>query len=109
MQPKDNRKKIIKRYETLTEEELALFEETYPNGYLRDVEILTKADGQTFSAVRMESETTVYLVKVEVPIQTILDSDEEDVEDEDPILGGQFNPFNDSNVELSESSDGYDG
>lgn len=111
MQLQDNRKRIIKRYEALTKEEATLFQQTYPDGQLRGIETLTKADGQTFHAVRMENETTVYLVKVELPEQTTIETEDDYIEEEDPIMSGRFSPFNeasdvaDADAELSENAD----
>lgn len=74
----NERKRIITSYARLSEELEELFRQTYPNGYMNAVIPITKPNGETFYAVRLETEDTSYLVKVEVYI----DSGDDDEEDE---------------------------
>lgn len=82
------KKRIITSYARLSEELEELFQLTYPKGYDHAVILITKPSGETFYAVRLETEDTSYLVKVEVKID--LCGDEEDETDD------SFEPDSDS-------------
>lgn len=105
----DGKRRVIKRYEALTEEELALFERTFPKGYRQFVTTFTKPDGQSFTAVRLESEDSVYLIKVELPP---LEEKEDDYMDGEEDLEtdkyGQFGSYDSDDSGSGEGSDGYD-
>lgn len=73
------KKRIITSYSRLSEELEELFQETYPKGYSHAVISITKPNGETFYAVRLETEEASYLVKVEVNIG----NEDEDDDDSD--------------------------
>lgn len=82
------KKRIMIAYSRLSEELEELFKQTYPKGYTDAVIPISKPNGETIYAVRLETPDTSYLVKVEVKIDTGDDDDD------------------DSNVDFDSSSEG---
>ena len=80
----NERKRIITSYTRLSEELQELFQQTYPNGYMNAVIPITKPNGETFYAVRLETDDTSYLVKVEVNIDSGDDDEEDDTDYTEP-------------------------
>ena len=67
----DTRKKHVVSYENMSAELAALFAEKYPKGfndYLPDLVKYTKPDGTPFYAVTIETEDSIYLVKIQIKI-----------------------------------------
>jgi hypothetical protein len=65
----DIKKRHVVSYENMSEELAAAFNEKYPKGfndYLADLIKYTKPDGTPFYAVTMETEDSIYLVKIKV-------------------------------------------
>ena len=65
----DTRRRHVVSYENMSEELAAIFNEKYPKGfsdYLGDVTRYTKPDGTPFYAVTLETEDSIYLVKIKI-------------------------------------------
>ncbi len=73
-------KRIIIDYKKLTPEILTLLSEKYPDGYGdNDIIEFKNMHNDTIEAVRVETEDTIYLVKVSSKLhQTIVDYDLDD-------------------------------
>lgn len=85
----DNRKRIIVDFAKLTPEILALLVERYPDGYDDDhIVKFRNAKNEIVEAVRVETEDTIYLVKVSTKLVVTMENydedDYEDFEDDDP-------------------------
>jgi len=86
----DTRKRHVVSLENLSPELSAIFTEKYPRGfndYLDDLVKYTKPDGTPFYAVTLETEDSIYLVKIKVKTDDIDDIErwlegEEDAENE---------------------------
>lgn len=81
----------IVSYENMKEELAEVFNEKYPRGfsdYLPDIKEYQKPNGEYFYAVTVETEDSIYLVKVQVKtddaedIKRWLDNDDTDGDDE---------------------------
>jgi DNA-directed RNA polymerase subunit delta len=83
-----DKKRIIVDYKTLPDHVLEKLAERYPEGeYDKDVIRFTNAKGEIVSAVRVETEDHIYLVKVGVRLREMVedyDSDD-DVSDSDDL------------------------
>lgn len=76
--PVNNKKKLVVSYENLSPELLEAFKLRYPQGYQDEVIKVDKPNGTCFYAVTLDTEDAVYLVKVNVKVDTkIKDEDEE--------------------------------
>lgn len=74
----DTRKRHVVSYENMSPELAEIFAEKYPKGfndYLQDLVKYPKPDGTSFYAVTIETEDSIYLVKIKVRID-----DAEDIE-----------------------------
>ena len=86
----DTRRRHVISYENMSEELAAQFNEKYPKGfndYLNDLTKYTKPDGTPFYAVTLETEDSIYLVKIKVKTDDLEDIErwlegEEDAETE---------------------------
>lgn len=80
---KQEKKRLIKSYQNLPEEARELFDVKYGEGYANAAQKITKPDGSSIYVVPLETSDAVYMVKVDV----IVDSKftEEDFDKE--ILG----------------------
>jgi hypothetical protein len=81
-------KRIIVDYKKLTSEILNLLVEKFPDGYgIRDVIRFTNPKGQYVEAVEVETEDTIYLVKISDELvdsmENFYEEEEEDVEERD--------------------------
>ncbi len=88
-------------YENMSEELAAAFNEKYPKGfsdYFPDIREYPKPNGDSFYAVTVETEDSIYLVKIKVKtddaedIERWLDSDDTDSEEEGGDEGGESLP-----------------
>lgn len=61
-----NKKRIIKSYEKLAPELQDLLNEIYPYGYSNQLIRLTNSQGENYFAVPLETDDTVYMVKVHI-------------------------------------------
>ena len=86
----DTRKRHVVSYENMSAEVAAIFAEKYPKGfndYLADLTKYTKPDGTPFYAVTIETQDSIYLVKIKVKTDDLEDIErwlegEEDAENE---------------------------
>ena len=65
----DQKKRHVISYEKMTPEVAEVFAEKYPGGfndYFQDLIKYTKPDGTPFYAVTIETEDSIYLVKIQV-------------------------------------------
>ncbi len=58
------KKKVVIDYAKLSEELLAVYDETYPTGIAGKTIRFPNAKGEIVTAVRIETDDTIYLVKV---------------------------------------------
>ncbi len=80
-----DKRRIIKSMDTLSEDLKNLLMETYPRGYGNNMIRLTNSEGQPFFVVPLDTEDTIYLVKVATPKpgKPVADDDIEDGDDFD--------------------------
>ena len=86
----DHKKRHVVSYENMSAEVAAIFAEKYPKGfndYLADLTKYTKPDGTPFYAVTIETQDSIYLVKIKVKTDDLEDIErwlegEEDAENE---------------------------
>jgi DNA-directed RNA polymerase subunit delta len=62
--PGKSKKHVIVDYKNITQELLHLLTDTYPDGYEDETITFNNAKGERVEAVRLETEDSVYLVKV---------------------------------------------
>lgn len=84
------KKRVIVDYSTLPDDVLEMMASRYPEGYDNDIIRFPNSKGELISAVRVETETTIYLVKVSKQLAEMVedfefDDDDEDDEDSDLI------------------------
>lgn len=89
------KKRIFKDYKNLTAEVSALLHNLYPEGYDEgDILRVKNAKGETIKALRVETDDTIYLVKLSSELdQAIEDFDYDDSDDDNfdtPIKGESF-------------------
>lgn len=65
-QPNANKKRIIKSFEKLSPELQDRLKESYPYGYSNQLIRLNNAKNETFFAVPLETDDTMYMVKVHI-------------------------------------------
>ncbi|MBR6054534.1 MAG: hypothetical protein IKP46_04265 [Bacteroidales bacterium] len=90
MAQQDNKKRHVVSYENMNPVLAAAFAEKYPKGfsdYLTDLVKYPKPDGTSFYAVTVETDDSIYLVKIQVNVDKAEDIDrwlegEEDAENE---------------------------
>lgn len=87
-----DKKRVIVDYSTLPDDVLNIMANKYPNGYDSDIIKFPNAKGELITAVRVETDTTIFLVKVSKQLQQMVDDFESDDDDDD-----------DSEVDLSEN------
>lgn len=87
MKKPNSKKKVIVNFKKLNDEILSLLVEKYPDGYSdKDVIVFKNAKGETIEAVEVQTEDTIYLVKISQRLEIVMeeyDEDEEYVYDED--------------------------
>jgi len=67
------KKRRIVDYSNVPEDILNRLGELYPNGYERDVIKFPNAKGELVSAVRVETEDTIFLIKVSSQLKQMFD------------------------------------
>jgi len=85
----DNKKRIIVDFKKLTPEILGLLVEKYPDGYDEDHIVKFKnVKNETVEAIRVDTDETIYLVKIstklEVTMENYDEDDYDDYDDDDP-------------------------
>jgi DNA-directed RNA polymerase subunit delta len=78
-----DKKRVIVDYSTLPEDVLEIMANRYPDGYDKDIIKFPNAKGELISAVRVETDDTIFLVKVSKQLQQMVDDFETDDEDDD--------------------------
>ncbi len=68
-----DKKRRIVDYSNVPDEILNLLAETYPNGYEKDIIKFPNAKGEMISAVRVETEDTIFLIKVSSQLKQMFD------------------------------------
>lgn len=68
----DKKRKIVD-YSNVPDEILNMLGELYPNGYERDVIKFPNSKGEMISAVRVETDDTIYLIKVSSQLKQMFD------------------------------------
>lgn len=72
------KKKVVTDYSKLNEELIKLYEETYPTGIAGNTIRFPNAKGEIVTAVRLETEDTIYLVKVSAKPKEVLTEEQMD-------------------------------
>ncbi|MCC6818400.1 MAG: hypothetical protein IT245_05885 [Bacteroidia bacterium] len=67
------KKRKIVDYSNVPEEILNMLGELYPNGYENDVIKFPNAKGEMISAVRVETDDTIFLIKVSSQLKQMFD------------------------------------
>lgn len=74
-----NKKKVIVNFKKLNDEILTLLVTKFPDGYGdEDVIVFKNAKGETIEAVEVETEDTIYLVKISQRLEIVMEEFEED-------------------------------
>ncbi|MBX2984368.1 MAG: DNA primase [Bacteroidia bacterium] len=110
------KKRVIIDYSVLPKDILAKMEELYPDGFENDVIRFPNAKGEFVYAVRVETDTTIYLVKVNKQIQEMMEEyDEEDYDNDEKDVSTTLAKNNipkgvipDEELEDDEEEDDYD-
>ncbi len=74
----DNKLKVVTDYSKLSPELLELFNETYPQGIAGHTVRFPNSKGEIVTAVRLETEDRIYLVKLSAKAKEILTEDDLD-------------------------------
>ncbi len=82
-----NKKRLITSYQNLPQEARTMFDEQYGEGYADSAQKITKPDGSVLYVVPLETEDAVYMVKVDV----VVDSKFSDEDFDKEILGSTKN------------------
>jgi DNA-directed RNA polymerase subunit delta len=77
------KKRVIVDFNTLPDNVLEMMATKYPDGYDNDIIKFPNAKGELISAVRVETDDTIYLVKVSKQLQQMVEDFEFDDEEED--------------------------
>lgn len=72
------KRKVVTDYSKLSEELLTVFEETYPTGIAGKTIRFPNSKGEIVTAVRLETEDTIYLVKVMAKPKEVLTDEQMD-------------------------------
>jgi hypothetical protein len=72
------KKKAVTDYSKLTEELLKLYDETYPTGIAGRTIRFPNSKGEIVTAVRLETDDTIYLVKVSAKPKEVLTEEQMD-------------------------------
>jgi hypothetical protein len=83
------KKRVIVDYNTLPEDVLEIMANKYPYGYSNDIIKFPNSKGELISAVRVETDDTIFLVKVSKQLQQMVEDFEIDEDDED-IMSDDF-------------------
>ena len=104
-----NKKRLLVSYSNMNETLAAAFKEKYPRGYsdyMGDLFKIDKPDGTSFYAISMETEDSVYLIKMVVTIDRAEDALNDLFPDNDGDEGDiEGETFPDANTENMSDSD----
>lgn len=73
-----DKKKVVTDYSKLSEELLKLYDETYPTGIAGRTIRFPNSRGEIVTAVRLETDDTIYLVKVSAKPKEVLTEEQMD-------------------------------
>lgn len=83
MRKPSNKKKIIVDFKKLNDEILSLLVEKFPDGYGdKDVIVFRNAKGEIIEAVEVETEDTIYMVKISQKLEIVMEEFEDDEDDD---------------------------
>ncbi|MBR1625812.1 MAG: hypothetical protein IJ681_01565 [Bacteroidales bacterium] len=74
------KKRLIVSYEKLSDKDKDLFEEKYEDGFMDHIQTVTRPDGTPMFVVPLETEENIYMVKIDLRVDTKMS--EEDFEKE---------------------------
>lgn len=80
MKPKVNKSRIIVSFNKLTQEQVLLFSKQYQEGYTSYIQKINKPSGEIIYVVPMETDDTIYMVKMDVKVDAKLSEEEFDKE-----------------------------
>jgi hypothetical protein len=72
------KRKVVTDYSKLSEELLVVYDDTYPTGIAGKTIRFPNAKGEIVTAVRLETEDTIYLVKVMAKPKEVLSEEQMD-------------------------------
>ena len=79
MKKQTTKKRVIVDFKKLNDEILGLLVEKYPDGYSdKDVIMFKNAKGETIEAVEVQTNDTIYLVKISQRLEVVMEAYEED-------------------------------
>jgi DNA-directed RNA polymerase subunit delta len=111
------KKRVIVDYSTLPDEVLEIMAMKYPNGYDNDIIRFPNAKKELISAVRVETDTTIFLVKVSQQLEEMVEDyelDDDDMESDDLLEDAiktapiPKEVLEDSSMDDDEDDDNYD-
>ena len=93
-----HKKNLIVSMKNLSEELKNLFKEMYPEGYKEYIQKTIKPNGEPIFSVPMETEDTMYMVKVEMKIDTLIGDDDldKDLYGDDKVEDSEFAPISEA-------------
>lgn len=86
------KKRVIVDYSTLPDDVLHIMSNRYPDGYEHDIIKFPNAKGEMISAVRVETDDIIYLVKVSKQLEQMVEDFEDDDSDEDEMIEHEIVP-----------------
>jgi hypothetical protein len=103
----EKKKRIISQ-ENLDPKVLEMFQKKYPNGFTGFVQNITSPKGENLHVVPLETDDSIFLVKVKVVVKkTREDEDEEDFGDDIPEAGDGLDGDKDEFGAGDEEEDNY--
>ena len=86
----DNKKRVIIDYSKLTDDLLRYLVEKYPDGYDdRDVISFRNAKNELIEAIKVETDETIYLVKISTKLEQTMEDFELDDDIDDDLEGDE--------------------
>ena len=101
------KKRVIVDYSTLPDDVLHIMSNKYPDGYDHDIIKFPNAKGEMISAVRVETDEIIYLVKVSKQLEQMVEDFEDEDEDEDEVIEHEIVP-KEIKEELESEADDHD-
>lgn len=80
MKPKVNKSRVIISFNKLTQKQILLFSQAYPEGYTSSIQKINKPSGEIIYVVPFETDDAIYMVKMDVKVDTKLSEEEFDKE-----------------------------
>jgi DNA-directed RNA polymerase subunit delta len=102
-------KRVIKDYNAITEEQAALIQEKFPNGFENEHLVsFTTPKGEYIKALEIRTEDTIYLFKIDKNMSVAEDENAEtdnDVSDFDGFKGGEGSEEDDEDDDADDNMD----